>query len=80
LTKHCQISLNGFLGLPELIRRTELEEVLADRKKSGITGAAQIEDIVDHLLVQFGCDITFKGYTVHASKRRAAVFDQERQD
>ena len=34
-----------------------LEGVLADRKKSGLTGAAQIEDICDHLLVQFGCDI-----------------------
>ena len=33
-----------------------LESVLADRKKSGITGAAQIEDICDHLLVQFGSD------------------------
>ncbi|PYL49860.1 MAG: transaldolase, partial [Verrucomicrobia bacterium] len=34
-----------------------LERVLADRKKSGLRGAAQIEDICDHLLVQFGCDI-----------------------
>jgi transaldolase len=34
-----------------------LEEVLADRKKSGLSGAAQIENIVDHLLVQFGCEI-----------------------
>ncbi len=34
-----------------------LEEVLANRKKSGLSGAAQIEDICDHLLVQFGCDI-----------------------
>jgi transaldolase len=34
-----------------------LEEVLADRKKSGLSGAAEIEDICDHLLVQFGCDI-----------------------
>jgi transaldolase len=34
-----------------------LEEVLADRKKSGLGGAAQIEDICDNLLVQFGCDI-----------------------
>ena len=34
-----------------------LEGVLADRKKSGLTGPAQIEDICDHLLVQFGCDI-----------------------
>src|SRR6266446_6335083 len=34
-----------------------LDEVLADRQKSGLSGAAQIEDIIDHLLVQFGCDI-----------------------
>jgi len=34
-----------------------LEEVLNDRKKSGLSGASQIEDICDHLLVQFGCDI-----------------------
>src|SRR4029077_8369264 len=34
-----------------------LEEVIADRKKSGLSGHAQIEDICDHLLVQFGTDI-----------------------
>jgi transaldolase len=34
-----------------------LDRVLTDRKKSGLSGAAQIEDICDHLLVQFGCDI-----------------------
>jgi transaldolase len=34
-----------------------LEEVIADRKKTGLTGAAQIEDIIDHLLVKFGCEI-----------------------
>jgi transaldolase len=34
-----------------------IEEVLADRKKSGLSGHEQIEDICDHLLVQFGCDI-----------------------
>jgi transaldolase len=34
-----------------------LEEVLADRQKSGLSGAAQIEDIIDHLLVKFGCAI-----------------------
>ncbi len=34
-----------------------IEEVLADRKKSGLRGHEQIEDICDHLLVQFGCDI-----------------------
>src|SRR6476646_4758808 len=34
-----------------------IEEVLSDRKKSGLSGHEQIEDICDHLLVQFGCDI-----------------------
>ena len=34
-----------------------LDQVLANRKDSGLTGAAQIEDIIDHLLVQFGCEI-----------------------
>jgi transaldolase len=34
-----------------------LVEVLQERKNSGLSGAAQIEDICDHLLVQFGCDI-----------------------
>ncbi len=34
-----------------------LEEVVADRKGDGLSGAAKIEDIIDHLLVQFGCDI-----------------------
>src|SRR3984893_5637518 len=34
-----------------------LDEVLTDRKKSGLSGAAQVEDIIDHLLVQFRCDI-----------------------
>ena len=31
-----------------------LEEVLAKRRNSGLGGAAQLEDIVDHLLVRFG--------------------------
>ena len=34
-----------------------LTEVIADRKSSGLSGAAQIEDIIDHLLITFGCDI-----------------------
>ena len=34
-----------------------LDEVLRNRKNSGLTGAKQIEDICDHLLVQFGTDI-----------------------
>jgi transaldolase len=34
-----------------------LEEVIADRKKAGLKGHEQIEDICDHLLVQFGTDI-----------------------
>src|ERR1043166_2231872 len=34
-----------------------IEEVLQHRKNSGLSGQAQIEDICDHLLVQFGTDI-----------------------
>ena len=34
-----------------------IEGVLKDRKNSGLSGQAQIEDICDHLLVQFGTDI-----------------------
>ena len=34
-----------------------LDQVLNDRKKSGLSGHEQIEDICDHLLVQFGTDI-----------------------
>jgi len=34
-----------------------LDKVLADRKGSGLTGPAQIEDIIDHLLVGFGLEI-----------------------
>ncbi len=34
-----------------------LDEVLKDRKNSGLSGQSQIEDICDHLLVQFGTDI-----------------------
>jgi transaldolase len=34
-----------------------LDEVLKDRKKTGLSGHEQIEDICDHLLVQFGSDI-----------------------
>src|SRR5216117_4439316 len=34
-----------------------LDEVLTDRRKSGLSGHEQIEDICDHLLVQFGTDI-----------------------
>src|SRR5256886_11845038 len=34
-----------------------LDQVLGDRKKSGLSGRSQIEDICDHLLVQFGTDI-----------------------
>src|ERR1043165_3661316 len=34
-----------------------LDEVLKDRKNSGLSGHEQIEDICDHLLVQFGTDI-----------------------
>jgi transaldolase len=31
-----------------------LEEVLVERRNAGLTGAAQLEDIIDRLLVQFG--------------------------
>ena len=34
-----------------------IDEVLTNRKNSGLSGQAQIEDICDHLLVQFGTDI-----------------------
>lgn len=34
-----------------------LEEVLRNRANSGLTGAAQIEDTIDHLLVSFGTQI-----------------------
>src|SRR6267154_2944231 len=34
-----------------------LDGVLKERKNSGLSGQAQIEDICDHLLVQVGCDI-----------------------
>jgi transaldolase len=34
-----------------------LEEVIADRKNSGLSGAAQIEDTIDNLLVSYGCEI-----------------------
>jgi transaldolase len=34
-----------------------LDKVLADRKGSGLTGAKQIEDIIDHVLVDFGLEI-----------------------
>ena len=34
-----------------------VDQVLKDRKNSGLSGQAQIEDICDHLLVQFGTDI-----------------------
>src|ERR1700737_4495199 len=34
-----------------------LDEVIAERKNSRLSGAAQIEDIIEHLLVKFGCEI-----------------------
>ncbi|HWB59658.1 MAG TPA: transaldolase [Chthoniobacteraceae bacterium] len=34
-----------------------LDKVIADRKRAGLTGAAQIEDIIDHVLVAFGMEI-----------------------
>ncbi len=34
-----------------------LDQVIADRKTSGLAGAAQVEDVIDHLLVAFGQEI-----------------------
>src|SRR5690606_25998461 len=34
-----------------------LDKVIADRKGSGLAGAAQVEDLIDHLLVAFGQEI-----------------------
>jgi transaldolase len=34
-----------------------LQEVLADRRNAGLSGAKQVEDIVEHLLVKFGCEM-----------------------
>ncbi len=34
-----------------------LDEVVRDRKNSGLNGAGQIEDIIEHLLVKFGSEI-----------------------
>jgi transaldolase len=34
-----------------------LEKAIKDRKNSGLTGAAQIEDIIDNVLVDFGMEI-----------------------
>jgi len=34
-----------------------VDKVLADRKGSGLTGHAQIEDVIDHVLVGFGLEI-----------------------
>jgi transaldolase len=34
-----------------------LDKVIADRKGSGLTGSAQIEDVIDHVLVAFGLEI-----------------------
>src|SRR5438105_10980453 len=34
-----------------------LDETIAERKNAGLSGAAQIEDIIEHLLVKFGCEM-----------------------
>jgi transaldolase len=34
-----------------------LDEVLTDRENSGLSGPARIDDIIEHLLVRFGCAI-----------------------
>lgn len=37
--------------------RPLLEEVLAERKNSGLSGAAQIDDIIERLLIKFGVEM-----------------------
>ena len=34
-----------------------LDEVIAERRNSGLSGAVRIEDMIDNLLVKFGCEI-----------------------
>lgn len=34
-----------------------LDQVIADRRSSGLTGKAQVEDVMDHVLVAFGMEI-----------------------
>jgi transaldolase len=34
-----------------------LDRVLANRKSSGLSGASKVEDVIDHLLVEFGSEI-----------------------
>ena len=34
-----------------------IDKVIADRKSSGLTGAAQVEDVIDNVLVAFGLEI-----------------------
>src|SRR4051812_42079832 len=34
-----------------------VDKVVADRKNSGLTGAKQIEDVIDYVLVAFGMEI-----------------------
>jgi len=34
-----------------------IDKVVADRKSSGLTGAAQVEDVIDNVLVAFGLEI-----------------------
>ncbi len=34
-----------------------LEKVVKDRRNSGLAGAKQLDDLIDHLLVEFGCEI-----------------------
>ncbi len=34
-----------------------VDKAVADRKGSGLTGAAQVEDVIDHVLVAFGMEI-----------------------
>src|ERR1043165_8971902 len=34
-----------------------VDKAVADRKGSGLTGAKQIDDVIDHVLVNFGLEI-----------------------
>ena len=34
-----------------------VDKALADRKNSGLTGAKRVEDVIDHVLVNFGMEI-----------------------
>jgi transaldolase len=54
-----------------------LDEVIGNRKKSGLGGAAQIGSIIDHLLVRFGSEFLKIIPGVSTRNRRALFFDVE---